>query len=274
MAKLGTELANYLRMKRQLLAPEMIGLPDVQRTFADFLHRSDVASAVGVTPAYYESLESGVANLPSEQVLHALIEVLDLTQDEAAQLIRMIDAIRGTTRPVVHPQLKALLDSWPTTAAFVCDTRLTVLSSNPIARVLSPLFDGGTNVLRAMYLDPNVYRMIRNAAEVEGVTAAWAKRLAAEDPPDASWSQMVSEISQMRPQFRHAWESDAAPAADGDFLLDHPAAGNLDLYFSRFRIEGCGDQFLVTLHAESGSPTQCGLRLLKEFASRDDPPPW
>ena len=43
----------------------------------------------------------------------------------------------------------------------------------------------------------------------------------------------------------------------------------------RFRIEGCDDQFLVTLQAEPGSPTQCGLRLLKDFASRDDDsPPW
>jgi transcriptional regulator with XRE-family HTH domain len=275
MAKPGAELADFLRMKRQLLRPEMIGLVDAhQRFLADLEHRSDVAAAVGVTQAYYECLESGSGNLPSEQVLRALINVLQLTEGETAEVGRMIDAVRGTIGAPVHPQLMALLDSWPMTPAFVSDNRLTVLSSNPIARVLSPLFDGGTNLLRALYLDPNAYSMIRNTADIEGVTAAWAKKLAAEDPPDVSWTRMVGEISLKRPQFRDVWESDVDPVADGDFLLDHPAAGKLDLYFRRFRIEGCDDQFLVTLHAEPGSPTQCGLRLLTDFASRDDPPPW
>jgi transcriptional regulator with XRE-family HTH domain len=274
MAKPGTELADFLRMKRQLLRPEIIGLFDAhQRALADLVHRSDVAAAVGVTQAYYECLESGSGDLPSEQVLRALIEVLELTEGEAAEVGRMIDALRTTGTPV-HPQLMALLDSWPMTPAFVSDNRLTVLSSNPIARVLSPMFDGGTNLLRALYLDPDAYRMIRNAADIEGVTAAWAKKLAAEDPPDVSWTRMVGDISLRRPQFRDVWDSDADPAADGDFLLDHPAAGKLDLYFRRFRIEGCDDQFLITLHAEPGTPTQSGLRLLKEFASRDDSPPW
>jgi hypothetical protein len=168
----------------------------------------------------------------------------------------------------------ALLDSWELTPAFICDKRLTVLSSNPIARVLSPMFDGGTNVLRATYLDANTYRMIRNPAAVEGVVAAWARKLTAEDPPDASWTRMISDISRQRPQFRDVWESDVNPAGEGSLLLDHPAAGKLDLYYCRFRIEGCDDQFLVTMQAD-GIPTQCGLRVLKEFASRhDSSPPW
>jgi transcriptional regulator with XRE-family HTH domain len=275
MAKTGAELADFLRTKRQLLRPDMIGLVDAQqRALADHLHRSDIAAAVGVTPAYYERLENGGGDLPSEQVLRALIDVLELTADEAAELGSITAVMRAGTRTAVHPQIMALLDSWAMTPAFVCDTRLTLLSANPIARTLSPMFDGGTNVLRAMYLDPNVYRMIRNAADVAAVTAAWAKKLASEDPPDASWTRMVGEISVHRPQFRDAWESDADPAADGDLLLDHPAAGKLDLYYRRFRIDGCDHQFLVTLHAESGGPTQCGLRLLKEFASRDASPPW
>lgn len=269
MAKPGAELAKFLRMKRQLLQPEMLLLDTQQRATADLLLRADVATAVGVPLADYERLENGADTPPSDQVLGALIEVLDLTDDEAAELGRIIAIMGGGTGATVHPQLMALLDSWDLTPAFVCDNRLTVLSSNPIARVLSPMFDGGANIVRAMYLDANTYRMIRNAADVEGVVTAWAKKLTAEDPPDASWTRMVSEISRQRPQFRDVWESDVYPAGKGDLLLDHPAAGKLDLYYCRFLIEGCDDQFLMTLHAD-GIPTQCGLRLLKEFASRRD----
>jgi MmyB-like transcription regulator ligand binding domain/Helix-turn-helix domain len=274
VAKPGAELAKFLRMKRQLLRPEMLLLDTQQRASADSLLRADVATAVGVPLADYEHLENGADNPPSEQVLRALIEVLDLTDDDAAELGRIIAIMGVGSGATVHPQLMALLDSWELTPAFICDKRLTVLSSNPIARVLSPMFDGGTNVLRATYLDANTYRMIRNPAAVEGVVAAWAKKLTAEDPPDASWTRMISDISRQRPQFRDVWESDVNPAGEGSLLLDHPAAGKLDLYYCRFRIEGCDDQFLVTMQAD-GIPTQCGLRVLKEFASRhDSSPPW
>jgi transcriptional regulator with XRE-family HTH domain len=274
VAKPGAELAKFLRMKRQLLRPEMLLLDTQQRATADSLLRADVATAVGVPLADYEHLENGADNPPSEQVLRALIEVLDLTDDEAAELGRIIAIMGAGSGATVHPQLMALLDSWELTPAFICDKRLTVLSSNPIARVLSPMFDGGTNVLRATYLDANSYRMIRNPAAVEGVVAAWAKKLTAEDPPDASWTRMISDISRQRPQFRDVWESDVNPAGEGSLLLDHPAAGKLDLYYCRFRIEDCDDQFLVTMQAD-GIPTQCGLRVLKEFASRhDSSPPW
>ncbi len=274
MAKPGAELAKFLRMKRQLLRPEMLLLDTQQRATADFLLRADVATAVGVPLADYEHLENGADNPPSEQVLRALIEVLDLTDDEAAELGRIIAIMGAGSGATVHPQLMALLDSWKLTPAFICDKRLTVLSSNPIARVLSPMFDGGTNVLRATYLDANTYRMIRNPAAVEGVVAAWAKKLTAEDPPDASWTRMISDISRQRPQFRDVWERDVNPAGEGSLLLDHPAVGKLDLYYCRFRIEGCDDQFLVTMQAD-GIPTECGLRVLKEFASgHDSSPPW
>jgi hypothetical protein len=274
VAKPGAELAKFLRMKRQLLRPEMLLLDTQQRATADFLLRADVATAVGVPLADYEHLENGADNPPSQQVLRALIEVLDLTDDEAAELGRIIAIMGAGSGATVHPQLMALLDSWELTPAFICDKRLTVLSSNPIARVLSPMFDGGTNVLRATYLDANTYRMIRNPAAVEGVVAAWAKKLTAEDPPDVSWSRMISDISRQRPQFRDVWERDVNPAGEGSLLLDHPAVGKLDLYYCRFRIEGCDDQFLVTMQAD-GIPTQCGLRVLKDFASgHDSSPPW
>ena len=149
MAKPGAELAKFLRMKRQLLRPEMLLLDTQQRATADFLLCADVATAVGVPLADYEHLENGADNPPSEQVLHALIEVLDLTDDEAAELGRIVAIMGAGNGATVHPQLMALLDSWELTPAFICDHRLTVLSSNPIARVLSPMFDGGTNVLRA-----------------------------------------------------------------------------------------------------------------------------
>jgi transcriptional regulator with XRE-family HTH domain len=265
MTKFGPELADFLRLKRQLLRPEMIGLPDGQRTVADLSHRSDVASALGVTLPYYDRIEGGRAQ-PSKRVLDALVDVLELTDDEAAQLITMVDIARSGARLGVHPSLQSLLRSWPMTASLVCSTRFTVLASNPIAQALSPMFDVGANVIRQMYLDPDAHDMIRNAEEVDEVTAAWAKKLADAHHNDASWKQTVSEISRRHPQFQAAWERTATPSGAGDLLLEHPAVGALDLHFHRFQPEGCPDQFLITLHADPETPSEVGLRLLKDFA--------
>ena len=59
MAKPGAELAKFLRMKRQLLQPEMLLLDTQQQATADLLLRADVATAVGVPLADYERLENG-----------------------------------------------------------------------------------------------------------------------------------------------------------------------------------------------------------------------
>jgi transcriptional regulator with XRE-family HTH domain len=265
MMQLGPDLAGFIRLKRQLLRPEMIGLPDQQRMVADVSHRSDVASAVGVSLAYYNRLEGGRAH-PSKRVLHALVDVLQLTDDEAAELMAMVDATRRNARLGVHPSLQTLLGSWPTTASFVCNTRFNVLASNPIAQALSPMFDVGANVLREMYSDPDAYDMIRNTEEVDDVTVAWAKYQADANCSDIFWIRMVMEISLKRPQFQAAWERTATPSGVGDLLLDHPAVGPLDLHFHRFQPEGCPNQFLITLHADPESPSEDGLRLLKDFA--------
>jgi transcriptional regulator with XRE-family HTH domain len=265
MKEIGPALADYIRLKRELLRPEMVGLPDQRRVVADLRHRSDVASAIGVSLAYYDRLERGRAH-PTERVRDALIEVLELTDGEAAELITLVESARLHTGLGVHPSLGTLLQSWPTTASFVCDSDFHVLASNPIAQALSPMFDIGANVLREMYFDPNAYEMIRNVEELDEVTAGWAKKLAAAHWNDATWIRMIVEISLRRPQFHAAWGQTAQPSGTGDLLLEHPAVGALDLHFHRFQPEGCPDQFLITIHADPESPSADGLLLLKDLA--------
>ena len=264
MTEFGPDLADFIRLKRELLRPELVGLPDELRVAADLRHRSDVASAVGVSLEHYDRLERGHAR-PSKGLLNALVDVLALADDEAAELVRMVEFACRNVRLGVHPSLQTLLASWPTTASFVCSNRFNVLASNPIAQALSPMFDIGANVLREMFLDPDAYEMIRNADEVDEVTAAWARKLADAHWNDTSWIRMVLEISLKRPRFQAAWEHTATPSGLGDLLLEHPAVGSLDLHFHRFQPEGCPDQFLITLHADPDSPSADGLRLLKDF---------
>jgi transcriptional regulator with XRE-family HTH domain len=265
MTEFGAEFADLLRAKRELLRAEMVLLSDDQRRMADITHRSDVAAAVGVSLAYYNGLERGHTQ-PSEQILGALVDVLEFTDDEALELAAALAAARRNAQLGVDPSLQTLMRSWSTTASFICSTRFTVLAANRVAQALSPMFDVGANVIREMYFDPDAYEMIRNVDEVDEFTAAWARTFADVHAGDASWRRTVTEISRRRPRFRDAWDRIAAPRGSGELLLEHPAVGTLDLRFHRFQPAGCPDQFLITLHAAPESPSEAGMRLLKEFA--------
>jgi transcriptional regulator with XRE-family HTH domain len=264
MGDFGPGWADFIRLKRELLRPEIVGLPAQLRLSADLGHRSDVAAAVGVSLRHYNRIERGQSH-PSKRVLDALVDVLQLTDDEAAELTAMVSTARLGFRRGVHPSLQTLLGTWPTTASFICDTRFNVLASNPIARAMSPMFDVGANVIREMYLDPDAYEMIRNVDQVDDITAAWARKLADADANDTAWFKLMVEIVTRRPEFQAAWERTVTPPGAGDLLLDHPAVGGLDLHFNRFQPEGCPDQFLITLHADPESPSEVGLRLLRDL---------
>ncbi len=71
MKELGPDLANFIRLKRQLLRPEMIGLPDQQRMAADLSHRTRCRLGGRREFALLHRLEGGRAH-PSKRVLHAL----------------------------------------------------------------------------------------------------------------------------------------------------------------------------------------------------------
>ena len=79
-------LGEYLKARRQLVAPEAVGLPRGIRRRVPGLRREEVALLAGISPDYYLRLEQGRDQNPSGQVLDALAVVLDLDGDATACL--------------------------------------------------------------------------------------------------------------------------------------------------------------------------------------------
>ena len=86
------------------------------------------------------------------------------------------------------------------------------------------------------------------------------------DPAATHWTGLVPIVALLSLIVTWAHEGTATPSGIGHLLLEHPAVGELDLHFHRFQPESCPDQFLITLHADPESPSEGGLRLLKDFA--------
>ena len=131
-----TELAAFLRARRARVSPQDAGLPTMGRRRTPGLRRQEVAQLAGMSVDYYIRLEQGRGPHPSRQVLSALARALMLTADERDYLFRMADEAppqRARPSREITPGIRHLLDSMPTTPAYVVDAAYNVLAWNQLA---------------------------------------------------------------------------------------------------------------------------------------------
>jgi hypothetical protein len=83
------ELADFLRVRREALQPEDVGLTRGPRRRAAGLRREEVAAISGVSSDYYSRIEQRRGPVPSEQILAALAHGLHLTLAERDHLFRL-----------------------------------------------------------------------------------------------------------------------------------------------------------------------------------------
>ncbi|MET3808722.1 transcriptional regulator with XRE-family HTH domain [Nakamurella sp. UYEF19] len=134
-----TELADFLRRRREALTPEDVGLPTGPRRRTLGLRREEVAALSGMSTDTYLRLEQQRGSRPSEQMLAALARGLRLTLDERDHLFRMA----GHTAPArvirsghVSPALMRVLDRLHDTPAMVISELNETLVQNPMAVAL------------------------------------------------------------------------------------------------------------------------------------------
>ena len=83
------ELADFLRSRRERIAPEDVGLPPAPRRRTPGLRREEVATLAGVGVTWYTWLEQGRDINASSQVLDAVARTLLLDPHERDHLFRL-----------------------------------------------------------------------------------------------------------------------------------------------------------------------------------------
>lgn len=120
-----SELADFLRRRRDQLTPADVGLPPGSRRRTPGLRRDEVAALAGISTDYYTRLEQARGPRPSTQVLAALTRALRYTSDERDHVYFLCDhAPPGGSGPDKHigpgmMHVLAKLDDTP--AAVVTD---------------------------------------------------------------------------------------------------------------------------------------------------------
>jgi transcriptional regulator with XRE-family HTH domain len=256
-------LAQFLRNRRAQLQPADVGLPSGARRRVVGLRREEVAKLAEVSVEYYLRIEQGRETNPSDQVLDGIARALRLDDDTAAYLRDLVRQPRCSNRHPpkdLNPAIHSLIDSWPLTPAHIHDRALTVVSANPIARAVFPSFSPGTNILRSLFVDPDLREFYRDWEKLTVWAVRWVRVYSAHTP-DPGLATVIDELITESKLFRMLWScTDVRHDNSGKTDLIHPLVGPLTLDFQHM-VLGSG-HVLVVYWADPGSASERTLRQL------------
>ncbi|GAA0390696.1 helix-turn-helix transcriptional regulator [Microbispora corallina] len=270
-------LGDYLRVRRERLRPEDVGLPSGGRRRVPGLRREEVAFLAGISVEYYLRLEQGRDHNPSDQVLESIARAMRLDGDAVAYLRELARPARPAARRPSRPErvsasVRSLIANWTTTPALVHGRYMTTLAANPLAVALSPFFAPGVNTLRAAFLEPEMRVFYRDWDEMTAKAVAYLRSVTGSLAGDPRFLELVGELSLGSDRFRTLWaRHDVRQKTSGLTCLLHPQVGPLDLRYEKLALPGAPGQMLVTYHAEPGSASYERLHLLGHLAAPPAP---
>src|SRR6476620_2961695 len=113
--RMRSELADFLRTRRESLSPLDVGLPRGARRRTPGLRREEVASLAGVGLTWYTWLEQGRDIRVSAEVLARIAGALLLEAAERSYLFRLAGyepPVQASQAELISPRLRRVLDAW------------------------------------------------------------------------------------------------------------------------------------------------------------------
>lgn len=271
-----TELAGFLRSRRERIAPADVGLPAGRHRRTPGLRREEVARLAFISVEYYTRLEQARGPNPSNEVLAGLTRALRLSDVERDHLHELAGARRPARGPSreVRQTILDLLDRLPQTAGVVFSATYEVLAWNPLAAALmedfSALSREERSLPRRVFLERGRSRLY-GLVEAEAFARAMANRLrvtAAKYPDDPEVRTLVADLLAGSERFAALWAAhDVVAESTFSKTFEHPAVGTVTVDCDVLAIAD-RDQEVVLYTAAPGSPGEEALRLLSVLGTQ------
>ncbi|QSB13323.1 helix-turn-helix domain-containing protein [Natronosporangium hydrolyticum] len=262
-----TELASFLRTRRERVLPQQVGLAAGPGRRTPGLRRQEVAQLAGISVDYYIRLEQARGPHPSTQVLEALARALRLSGDERAHLFHLVGTAPLPTAGAhreVPVGIRQLLERLDDTPAIVVDPGYVLLAWNPMWAALTGT-DPATlpaeqrSALHGFFSEDGAGCPAEHARDV----VADLRAATARHPTDPALAQLVADLSARSPAFRQLWAThEVAVRRDTSKRLRHPLVGELTLDVQTLQVPG-EEQRLMLFTAAPDSPSAQALQLLK-----------
>lgn len=227
------ELAEFLRSRRERIAPQQVGVVHTGRRRTPGLRREEVAQLAGVGVTWYTWLEQGRDIHVSEQVLNAVARTLMLDRDERAHLFTLAGAadqyVTGECNAVTEP-LRATLTQLEPFPACIQSGKYDVLAYNRAYRNLIVDFDAlavdERNCMWLTFTDPRWRKRVVDWEESAAKMVANLRGAMADHVGDATWKAFVARLQAASPEFAELWARHEVRAiADKPKRLRHPDVG-------------------------------------------------
>jgi transcriptional regulator with XRE-family HTH domain len=233
-----SELAAFLRSRRERVTPEDAGLaPGIRRRTAG-LRREEVAQLSGVGVTWYTWLEQGRPINASTQVLDAVARTLKLDQPEREHLYRLAEVPEAAPPPEadepVAAEIQAILDGLTTLPASVVNERFDLLAWNAAFAALFPTVVGVPRADRntlwlcfthAACCHPYVNRDDQLGRMVAQLRGAYGRHVG-----EPAWTGFVRRLQAASPEFGRMWaEQEVASPASYLKIFRHPAHKRLSM---------------------------------------------
>ncbi len=227
-----SELAAFLRSRRERITPEDAGLaPGIRRRTAG-LRREEVAQLSGVGVTWYTWLEQGRPINASTQVLDAVARTLRLDQPEREHLYRLADVPEATAAPeadlLLVPEIQQILDGLTTLPASVINERFDLLAWNAaFAAVFPTAIDvprADRNNLWLCFTHPACCHPYLNRADQLGRMVAQLRGAYGRHVGEPAWTGFVRRLQAASPEFGRMWaQHEVAGPASYLKIFRHPA---------------------------------------------------
>jgi transcriptional regulator with XRE-family HTH domain len=272
-----TELAAFLRARRERISPEDVGLPPGIRRRTSGLRREELAQLAGVGVTWYTWLEQGRPINASAQVLDAVATTLRLDAVERAHLFRLADlpgAAAAADCPdcPLPPEVQQVLDAVKFPACVLTE-RFDVIAWNEVYTALFPGIaeapPGERNTLLVNLIGPPCCSPLQDQAAsclalVGQLRAAYGRHVG-----DPAWTHFIRRLEAVSPAFADAWAShEVAQPTRHTKHFRHPTVGDIAATSISFAVTAVPGARLV-VYTPDDEPSAKALARLAEGTELD-----
>jgi transcriptional regulator with XRE-family HTH domain len=233
-----TQLADFLRTRREALQPEDVGLSRGPRRRTNGLRREEVASLSGMSADYYSRLEQQRGPQPSEQMLAAMARGLRLSLDERDHLFRLAGhnaPARALRSDHVSPGLMRVLDRLQDTPAQVMSGLGETLVQTPPSVALFGDETAYTGMRRSVvyrwFTDPETRRVYPDDDHPmhSRLFAADLRAAYAREGTDSRAGAIVNALLTGSPEFAELWSAHEVGNRHDEKRIQHPELGVINV---------------------------------------------
>jgi transcriptional regulator with XRE-family HTH domain len=241
-----TELAAFLRSRRERIVPEDVGLPPGTRRRTAGLRREELAQLAGVGVTWYTWLEQGRPINVSVQVLDAVARTLMLDATERAHLFRLADVPGAASLPgcddcKLPDEVQQILDALPIPACVVTE-RFDLLAWNAVYAAIFPAVTSAPpderNTLLSVFTSvpccaPFANHKVSCVSMVGQLRVAYGKHVG-----DPAWTHFIRRLEAASPAFAEAWAAqDVAQPTSIVKELRHAGVGPITVTSTSFAVQ-------------------------------------